>query len=599
MSPTLHPEGPHAEYASRLEARRAEVERHERRHRRLGNARLLVAVAAAVMVWLAVGRNAMAGWWLLAPVAVFAALAVAHDRVLRRRAVAARAVEYCERALARLDHHWAGAGEPGDRYSDPSHPYAEDLDLFGRGSLFELLSTARTRMGEDTLAAWLRAPGALPTVLERQSAVRELTPLLDLREDLAVLAEEVRSAVHPDALAAWGEAPPVLRSRRERAAALVLASLAVLTAAVWAVWGQRDVFLVVAVLVAAYTLHVRRRIGRVVADVEGAAQDLVILSHVLRRLERENFRSPRLVLLRAELDVEGALPSRRIARLNRLMELLDSRDNVVVRVVGPFVLYTVHLAFAVEAWRARSGPAVRRWLAAVGEMEALCSLAGYAYEHPADPFPDFTGDSPCLDCEAVAHPLLPGDRAVCNDVRLGDDLRALVVSGSNMSGKSTLLRTLGVNVVLAQAGAPVRARRLRLSPLQPGASIRVMDSLQGGTSRFYAEITRLRQIVDLTRGPVPVLFLLDEFLHGTNSHDRKIGAEAIVRGLVERGAIGLVTTHDLALAHIADVLAPRGANVHFADRLEDGRLVFDYLLRAGVVDHSNALELMRSIGLDV
>jgi DNA mismatch repair ATPase MutS len=172
-----------------------------------------------------------------------------------------------------------------------------------------------------------------------------------------------------------------------------------------------------------------------------------------------------------------------------------------------------------------------------------------------------------------------------------------VVSGSNMSGKSTLLRTIGTNTVLAQTGAPVRAKRLRLSPLSVGTSMRIHDSLQAGTSRFYAEITRLRQLVDLARGPSPLLFLLDEILHGTNSHDRRIGAETIVRGLVERGAVGLVTTHDLSLAQIADALAPRVANVHFEDHLEDGRMTFDYRMRPGVVRKSNALELMRAVGL--
>jgi DNA mismatch repair ATPase MutS len=182
---------------------------------------------------------------------------------------------------------------------------------------------------------------------------------------------------------------------------------------------------------------------------------------------------------------------------------------------------------------------------------------------------------------------------------LGGKLRVLVVSGSNMSGKSTMLRTLGTNVVLAQAGAPVRARRLRLSPLSVGASIRVNDSLQGGISRFYAEILRLRQILDLASGAPAALFLIDEFLHGTNSHDRRIGAQALVRGLVDRGAIGLITTHDLALAEIADSLGERAANVHFEDHLEDGQIRFDYIMRPGVVRKSNAIELMRSVGLEI
>jgi DNA mismatch repair ATPase MutS len=270
-----------------------------------------------------------------------------------------------------------------------------------------------------------------------------------------------------------------------------------------------------------------------------------------------------------------------------------------MRLLGPPLLFTTQLAFAVEAWRQSSGRQVGRWLQAVGEMEALSALAGYAYEHPLDPFPELSDEGPLFDGEALGHPLLPASRCVRNNVRLSDELRVLIVSGSNMSGKSTLLRTVGINAVLAMAGAPVRAHRLRLSPLVVGASIRITDSLQGGTSRFYAEITRLRNLVELTRGPFPLLFLLDELLHGTNSHDRRIGAERIVRGLVERGAIGLVTTHDLALAHIADELGPRGINVHFQDHLENAKISFDYRLRPGIVQKSNALELMRSIGLEV
>jgi DNA mismatch repair ATPase MutS len=200
----------------------------------------------------------------------------------------------------------------------------------------------------------------------------------------------------------------------------------------------------------------------------------------------------------------------------------------------------------------------------------------------------------------LVHPLLPASIAVANDVRLGDPAPSvLVVSGSNMSGKSTLLRAVGVNAVLALAGAPVRATRLELSPLAVGATIRVEDSLREGHSRFYTEILRIRDIITAARGPIPVLFLLDEILHGTNSHDRRIGAEAIVRSLVAAHAIGLVTTHDLALTQLTATLGARAANVHFEDRIEDGKMRFDYRMREGVVERSNALALMRAVGLDV
>lgn len=278
------------------------------------------------------------------------------------------------------------------------------------------------------------------------------------------------------------------------------------------------------------------------------------------------------------------------------MELLDSRDNVLVRVVGPPLLWTTQTAMAIEAWRAENGALIPAWLDAVAEMEAISSLANYSYEHPDDVFPVFPSGEPVFDAEAIGHPLLPEGRSVPNSVGLAAPLKLLVVSGSNMSGKSTLLRAVGVNAVLALAGGPVRARRLALSGLSVGASIRTTDSLEEGQSRFMAEILRLKQILEL---PSPALFLLDELLHGTNSHDRAIGAEGVVRALLARGAIGLATTHDLSLAGVADQLAPAAANVHFEDRLENGRLVFDYRMRAGVVTRSNALDLMRAAGLDV
>jgi hypothetical protein len=604
---------PRSLYTQRLSERQAEISRRERRHRALGNWRLAAVACTLATVGLALAHTVPVLWAAL-PGAAFVVLVVAHERLLREMERRKRAARFYKRGIERLDGAWAGGGEGGARYLDPAHPYARDLDLFGKGSLFELLCAARTHIGEDTLARWLLSPAAPDAVRARQEAVEELRPLLDLREELAILAEEARTGVDPVSLAAWGEAPPLLAARGRAgvwaltvagvagAAAFLLssaASLGLVHLPDAAIVGLRDFFLVALLGNAFFLYRFHKRVGAVVQAVDEAAHELKLLSETLVRLERETFQAPLLAKLRASLDAEGDPPSKRLARLARLTDSLDSRDHVLVRMAEPFVFWTTHLAFAVENWRRGSGQAVRRWLTALGEMEALCSLASHAFEHPADPFPEFVESGPWLEAEGVAHPLIAEDRVVRNDVRLGGELRVLIVSGSNMSGKSTLLRTLGVNVVLAQAGAPVRARRLRLSPLAVGASIHVTDSLQGGISRFYAEILRLRQILDLASGPLPALFLVDEFLHGTNSHDRRIGAEALVRGLVERGAVGLITTHDLALADIAETLKERAANVHFEDRIEEGRICFDYVLQPGVVRKSNAIELMRSVGLEI
>lgn len=591
-------DAPRTEYARRAESRRALAARQMNRFRKYGVVRLATLITGLVLIWLAL-KGLVSWWWLAPAVAAFFILAEVQSRITRARRRAERAAALYEEGLARLDDSWAGKGETGERFLKSSHPYAEDLDLFGQGSLFQLLSTARTRAGEETLAAWLLSPAAPEVARARQSAVAELRPLLDLREDLALLGEGVRSGDDAQALAAWASAPPWHVSRLMRVTAIALALLALVTLALgFAGFGWLP-FLIALLIGRVFAFRYRAPSERVISAVDGPGRDLSLLSEVLRRFEREQFSSPHLVKLRAALDVEGLPPSAQIARLNRLIDLLDARRNMMFAPIALILLWPLQFAFAIERWRQSSGPAVSRWLAAVGELEALCSFAAYSFEHPLDPFPEILEGERCFEGEALGHPLIPEKVNVRTDLRLSDEPSVFVISGSNMSGKSTLLRTVGINTVMALAGGPVRAKRLRLSPLSLGASIRIQDSLQAGASRFYAEITRLRQIVELTGRAYPVLFLLDEILHGTNSHDRRIGAEGVVRGLLERGAIGLVTTHDLALARIAEELGARAVNVHFEDRMVDGKMTFDYRLRPGVVQRSNALELMRSVGLEV
>ncbi len=494
----------------------------------------ILGAATLLVIGLALVAKVVSALWVLAPLSAIVVLAIIHERVLKRRERCSRTVAYYEQSLARIENRWMGTGETGEGFQSASHPYSRDLDLFGEGSLFELLCTARTRVGQETLANWLLMSASPEQVCARQAAIDDLRTRLDLREDLAVLAEEARSLAPAEALAAWGEGEPLLASRVLRFASAMLAGLWLVSLAAWIAWGLGYLALLASIVNVSVNLAYRRRAGAVARAAESAGRDLGLLAGVLARLEAEQFAAPRLVELQAALESQGWPPSRWIARLNRLMEYLDSRHNLIVKSIDPFVLWTLQCACAVEAWRKQTGPAVRRWLAAVGEFEALSSLGGYAYEHPADVFPEFAEASPCFEAEGLAHPLLPDHDAVRNDLRFGEDLRVLIISGPNMAGKSTFVRAVGINAVLAQSGAPVRARRLRLSPLAVGASICVLDSLQGGISRFYAEIRRLKQITDLTQGPLAVLFLLDEFLQGTNSQDRRIGAEAMVRSLVER-----------------------------------------------------------------
>jgi hypothetical protein len=591
---------PHAEYTRRLEGRRLAAEHWRRRSSVLSNLRLAVFAAGVVVAFAIYGAEKLHGSWLLAVAAVFVALMVLHDRQLRRLRVADRAVAFYESGLARLEGRWMGGGEPGERFRDARHPYSEDLDLFGAGSLFELLCIARTRAGETTLAAWLSAPGESQAVRERQRAVAELARDLDLREEMSLLGTDVAAGMHPEALRAWGDEPAVPGLRSVRLAAAGCSALTVTSLAAWLLAGVGPIPLEIMLVVQSFfAIGLRRRVRRVLGSAEEAGRDLAVFSQLVSRLEAEEFETPVLKALQATLMADGEAASKRIARLRLLLDLLDARRNQLFAPFGALGLWTTQLALAVESWHAASGPALGAWIDAAGEAEALLCLAGFRYENPGSCFPEIAAGPALFDGRALGHPLLPRERCVTNDVRLGGELQLLVVSGSNMSGKSTLLRTVGTNAVLALAGAPVPAESLRISPLTLAASIRIQDSLLEGSSQFYAEIQRLRQIMGLAEEEPPVLFLVDEILHGTNSHDRGIGAEAVVRGFVERGAVGLVTTHDLALAKVADALGPRATNVHFQDHLEAGSIAFDYRLWPGVVEKSNALELMRAVGLDV
>lgn len=585
-------------YSERLARRGESLKDLLRRRDRIGYLRLIAVLAAITAIWYAF--HGLSLWWIAAPAAVFIALANWQSRVERRAECIRRAIRFYEQGIARLEHRWQGNGESGARFNDPHHPYASDLDLFGRASLFELLSIARTRGGEGQLAAWLKAASSVAELSARHEAINELRPMLDMREQLAILGDDFRAGVDPEGLVRWAAQPAQPFEAWRRVVALLL-SVAGLTALLW--WLGMDVgnarariaVIAVAAIEGLFGYGMRARILHIVSAVEEPAHDLSLLAEILAALEKQQFKSQRLKALRDAITVTAQPASRRIARLRRWMEMLESRENPLVHALGPLVLWTTQIAMAIEQWRAENGQRVAAWLDAVSEIEALSSLANYAWEHPDDNFPAFV-DGALFDGESMGHPLLPEDRCVRNSVMLEDPLRLLVVSGSNMSGKSTLLRTIGVNAVLALAGAPVRARRLRISHLSLGASIRTTDSLEEGHSRFMAEILRLKQVLEL---PAPAMFLLDELLHGTNSHDRALGSEGLTRALLARGAIGLITTHDLSLARVADDLGRAAANVHFEDRLEDGRLVFDYTMRPGVVERSNALELMRAVGLDV
>ncbi len=593
---------PQTHYRTREDLASRLVARLDHRDRRISAVRGGLFVLAALFTWFAVTAS-FPTWAVLVPVVGFVVLAVLHGRVARALEDARRAEWYARDRRARAEGAWDGKCPGPKPDTPPDHPAVDGLDLLVPGGVFDLLGPVATPFGAATLGTWLLEQGREVPV-ERRQAVQTLARDPDIAERLFLAAAEVRP-VDVDALTAWAEtvvpAPgPALRWTVAGMMTVTLATFA------WAFAGGPPLAPVGALLVqTVIALRLRRRVREAIHGVEPPLQALARLAPVFRMAETlvtlPSLRNAEWLgrVVGASLVSGRSLPSHQLLSLRRLVALLDSRRNQLFALVAPLLLWTTQWGLALASWRARSGPLLLDWCRALGELDALAALGRHTFEHPEDVFPEWVppGDGAVLDAEGVAHPLLGGS-AVRNDVTLGPP-GLLLISGSNMAGKSTLLRAVGVNAVLAMAGAPVRARRFRLTPMAVGTSIGIHDSLLDGRSRFHAEVLRLREIVDLLAGDSPVLFLLDELLSGTNSADRVAGATAVLAHLLEHGAVGLVTTHDLALARACESLGPQAVQAHFEDQVVGDRMVFDYRLRPGPLPRGNALGVMRLVGLPV
>jgi hypothetical protein len=594
------------EYQRRLDAAEADRRRLDARGAWIGNARGVTFLGAVALAGFAVFERLPSwGWWLVAAAALaFLLLAWVHSGVIREEERAKVRTSLNARGLARLEGRWRAFAEKGERYLDPNHLYAGDLDVFGQGSLFQLLDETATRSGEEKLASWLAAPAPPPLIRERQEAVRELAPLLDFRQLLLVESRLVsREKADPAAFVRWAEGGPYLQTIRwARPVAWVLPAL---TLALF-VLGRLDVvprplfwagvFLLLGVVGAT-----RRPLAQMYERISMGERGFVRFGETFAAVEAQPLQSPLLVRVLGPLQPKGGdSVSARMHRFSRRFSFAEARQsNQLHALLNLLTLWDLHFLFALEAWRREHGAEVRKWFNALAELEALSSLAGFAHDRPDLAFPEIAEDGPRYEATALGHPLL--ERPVRNDVALVGPRAALLVTGSNMSGKTTLLRAIGTNAVLALAGAPVCASWLRLSALHILTSMRVQDSLERGVSYFYAEVQRIRAVLEAAgAGRGGSLFLIDELLLGTNTRERQIASREILRLLLETDAIGAVTTHDLSLASIAaEPWGARVRNVHFRDRLQDGKMTFDYRMREGVVDTTNALRVLAEAGVPI
>lgn len=606
-------------YEARLQQYTKQAEQLGEQSKLLSNFRGLsfgVFVIAAIG-WMTSGN---AVWPVLTAIAgsAFAALIVAHSRIIAREDMALRWRQVNDDALKRVSGAFKDLGLDGAEFKNPIHPYAEDLDLFGKASLFQLINRAHTKFGQRRMSAFLMNRCPVGELTERQAAVKELKPLLDFRQELEALSLHTATplgetatslsaknrgpkVVDPEPLLAWAESEPKLILQR----ALVIAAtvLPILTCG-WIGFaffnGWHAITWIGPLLLHGILLVTAQSyVGSVFAAVSSHQGAFLRFGPMLRLVENAKFESSVLSELRRVTQVQGLPPSARMRKFERIVSWFEFRHNGLVY---PFFdllfLWDFHCVFALERWQKETGKQLRQWFQTLGEMEALASLGGFAYDNPDYAWPNVVTDRTCFEAKGLGHPLILKGR-VANDVDISAGGRALLVTGSNMSGKSTLMRAIGVNVVLAQAGAPVCASEVTVSPLSVRTSMRMSDSLDQGVSHFYAELRKLKAVLDACGGEVPVLFLLDEILHGTNSRERQIGARWVLAELIRSGAIGAVSTHDSGLCTLPEPLMSAVEQVHLREVTEGNEMTFDYKLRTGPVQSGNALRLMRSLGIAV
>jgi hypothetical protein len=578
----------------------------ERASNRLGNIRLALALVTLVLLLLPLAVRSSWPWWSLIPIgAVFVALGIVDDRVTSRRRRWSAARRHWRGELDRFEEKWRELPDDGADVSprDGLASLATDLDLFGPASLFQLVSRAHTPHGRRVIAQWLVRPAEVKEIAARQQAVKELAKREDLREALAVAASaEGEGRLSDEKLLAWGEHPQPLPFGGPLRVIAIGQPLVLFAGAIAWLFGAPLIVLVVPVLVQiAVILAIRGAVSERAEVLSSPDRALSRYADLIETIEKSDLGSPALSAIKARLSTEGESASSRIRRLHRLVEMLEASRNMFFALsLGPILLWDLNVVLRAEGWQKSTGKRLRGWFEAIGEVEALASFGAFSAERPDYGFPTFSSAPGVFRSSGIAHPLIDRRRVVANDLTLDGPGSVLLLSGSNMSGKSTLLRAIGVNVVLAEAGAPVAATSLEMSPSILTTSIRVTDSLARGASHFYAELQRIKSAVDVAAKEGPrLLYLLDEMLHGTNSKERYIGAVSVIRWLSGRGAFGVVTTHDLALSRVAEELPGKVTNLHFGDEVVENQIRFDYKLKPGPVVSTNALRLMRAIGIDI
>jgi len=568
----------------------------------LAQLRLLIFLLAAFLV----GFSIYSGRWeyafyALFPVLGFIALVIRHRHLMKTTAYLENMVNINQKCLQRLSWQWPGFSEKGQEHARPEHPYSIDLNIFGQGSLFQYINSTVTGGGEEALADLLKGQDDPASIGERQESVKELSKALPWRQHFQATGMEAEvKKENPVELLFWAKDQQAGTNFPDLV--LLLPGITVLLFLLYYLQ-YLPLPLPLAFVAIQYgaVFFTGKKIHREFDRTQMASDRLKQYASILKCIENTEFKSTRLRRLQESLSGGRGTASRQIKTLAGIVDLTQFRHNhpIIYFPVNIFIFWDLFTVKKLAAWKSSSGSSLEAWLNVIGEFEVDAGLAGLAYDNPDWVYPEINAASPSFHASSLGHPLIKPEHRVCNDVDLPLPGTTLIITGSNMSGKSTLLRTVGLNLVLAYAGAPVCAAGLKAAFLPIYSKMQVTDDLSQGVSTYYAELTRIKMVIEAARAGEPIIYLLDEIFKGTNSKDRILGTKVIIRMLSSLPALGILTTHDLELAALADENPRLVKNYHFDDQIENDKISFDYKLKPGVSTSTNALALMRMVGINV
>jgi len=588
-------------FESRIKAEEAKVKDLSGKSRSFAAARIALFLAIGFgIIWFANNNepNALVVT-LVAGILAFFVLMIRHSKIKFELSLAQSRLTVNKEELLRL-HLQINDLDSGKEFYDIFHPYHEDLDVYGKHSLFQLINRTTTEHGKKTIAKWFDAPASNETILQRQASQKELKGKVDLRQNFQAFGLIFKERTDPKDLLDW-----LTESKNQSSPTFLKIALAILPLATLTTIGlsiasiiPHQIPIIFCFINAGFLLSVFKKLEQITKKTESGYKSLKVLRHHIELLENEHFESTQLSAIQDKLRTDTSKASQFIHQLHNILDNLQNRANLMYVIFDVILLLDVYWYIKIQNWKTKNNVDLNVWFESIGEFEAISSIAGFSHLNPDYTLPELTDSPYTIDAKALGHPLIKPQSRISNDFQFKGKGGVCLITGSNMSGKSTFLRTVGVNCILGLMGAPVCAKEMTLGQLKVFTSMRSKDDLEENVSSFYAELKRLKQLLGYIDGDVPILYMIDEVLKGTNSDDRHKGAIALIKQLNSADAFGFVSTHDIELGNITNQLN-HVKNYSFNSVIEGDEIIFDYKLTEGICKSFNATKLMQNMGIEI